>query len=301
MIKKMIKITAGFLFAAALFTFALPMPGARAADATSMAGIVATSGDALQVRSGPGAGSAAVTKLSSGAYVTLVGKSGGWWQVEYAQSRYGYVSDTYIRQVWDAYPLKAATASGSLNVRSAAGANYARVGAVANGQTVLVLSVSNGWARILYNGTRTGYVSARYLGSVMTWPVPVSHKINQYFGEHKGLDIGPAARGVAGDRVVAAQAGKIVYSGWLNGYGYVVYVNSVYNGQPIQTRYGHLASAPSMKAGDAVGIGQTLGYMGNTGTSTGVHLHFEIRIRKSAADCIANADSTAVNPLNYVQ
>ncbi len=76
---------------------------------------------------------------------------------------------------------------------------------------------------------------------MMAWPVPVSSQINQTFGSHQGIDIGASSHGasshgVSGDSVVAAQAGTVVYAGWLSGYGYVVYVNSVYNGRYVQTR-----------------------------------------------------------------
>ncbi len=92
-----------------------------------------------------------------------------------------------------------------------------------------------------------------------------------------------------------------MYAGWLNGYGYVVYLNSFYQGTPIQTRYAHLRSVPDVSAGSTVSKGQIIGSMGNTGTSSGVHLHFEVRLRSSFADCIANADSTPVNPLHYIK
>jgi murein DD-endopeptidase MepM/ murein hydrolase activator NlpD len=91
----------------------------------------------------------------------------------------------------------------------------------------------------------------------------------------------------------------VVYSGYLSGYGYVVYINSYVNGQYIQTRYGHLACQADVYAGDTVKAGQTIGYMGASGNAEGVHLHFEVRIRASSGTCIANADSTAVDPFNY--
>jgi murein DD-endopeptidase MepM/ murein hydrolase activator NlpD len=277
------------------------MPRAAAADATSAAGLVTTTTGALNVRSEASSGAPIVTKLPSGTYVTLISRSGGWWRVEYAPSAYGYMSADYIKYVEGTYALVTSTSSGNLNIRSGPGTSYGLIGSISNGRTVLALSFDGSWYRSLYNGTLTGYVSAPYLKSVMAWPVPASHKINQYFGTHKGIDIGASVRGVSGDTVVAAQQGKVVYSGWLSGYGYVVYINSVHNGQPIQTRYGHLSSAPFVRAGDTVGLGQTIGTMGNTGTSTGVHLHFEVRVRTSFADSIANADSMPVNPLDYVK
>jgi murein DD-endopeptidase MepM/ murein hydrolase activator NlpD len=273
------------------------IPAASAADATSAAGII-TAGN-LNVRSSASTSGSILSVLPYGSYVTLIWKTGDWYYAEYANGRYGYVSAKYIRYVYGTYAAKTFVSSGSLNIRSGAGESYSVTGTLPIGRTVLILSAGNGWNRILYDGTKTGYVSAQYLNSVMAWPVPASRKINQYFGTHQGLDIGAAVRGVTGDSVIAAMGGKVVYSGWLNGYGYVVYINSMYNGQPIQTRYGHLNSPPLVTAGQTVGIGQRIGYMGNTGTSTGVHLHFEVRIRNADTASIPNSDSRAVDPLSY--
>jgi murein DD-endopeptidase MepM/ murein hydrolase activator NlpD len=299
--KKTLKASLLTVIAALLMTSLLApsfIPAASATDATSAAGIV-TAGN-LNVRSSGSTAGSILTTLPSGTYVTLIWKSGDWYYVEYSNGSYGYVSAKYIQYVYGTYAAKTSVSTGNLNVRSGAGESYSVTGTAANGQTVLVLSDSSGWNRILYNGTKTGYVSAQYLKSVMAWPVPASHKINQYFGAHQGIDIGASVRGVTGDSIIAAIGGKVVYAGWLNGYGYVVYVNSIYNGQPIQTRYAHLNSAPLVTAGQTVGIGQRLGYMGNTGTSTGVHLHFEVRIRNANTDSIPNTDSKAVDAMAYV-
>ncbi|NLT14691.1 MAG: SH3 domain-containing protein [Clostridiales bacterium] len=296
-----LKKTAAFAFAAAVLLGACLIPKAAAADMASAAGLVTTSSGALNVRSEASVTSSVLTKLPTGTYLTLISKTGSWWRVEYAPNRYGYASADYIQYVAGAYASVVSTSSGNLNVRSGPGTSYGIIGSLPNGRTAVALSGGGSWYRILYNGTMTGYVSAQFMKSSMLWPVPASYKINQYFGTHKGIDIGASVRGVPGDTIIAAQQGKVVYSGWLNGYGYVVFINSVFKGQLIQTRYGHLNSTPPVKAGDTVGTGQVLGYMGNSGTSTGVHLHFEVRIRNSAADCIANADSTPVNPLDYVK
>ncbi len=300
LIKKIRKTAVVFLILAAIVIGSAAMTGAKAATVTSAAGIVTTTSTALNVRSSASLGGSIVKKLDPGSYVTLIYKSGNWWYVEYSSGRYGYVSADFIRYVYGTYALDVSDAVGGLNVRSGAGTSYGVVGQLPPGRMVLVLAESSGWYKILFNGTQTGYVSGKYLNSTMAWPVPASSKINQYFGTHTGLDIGSSVHGVTGDAIVAAQTGKVAYAGWLNGYGYVVYINSTFNGQPIQTRYGHLDSAPLVSAGDTVGVGQRIGYMGSTGTSTGVHLHFEVRLRNSAAECIANTDSTAVDPLNYL-
>ena len=79
-----------------------------------------------------------------------------------------------------------------------------------------------------------------------------------------------------GSAVVAAAAGDVIVakgSGWNGGYGKYVVVKHA-NGT--QTLYAHLNSV-SVGVGQRVGAGQTLGGVGSTGRSTGVHLHFEVR------------------------
>ena len=299
--KRCRKTAVTVLVLVALLTGTAMTTGAQAAGVTSAAGVV-TSSTNLNVRSAASLSGTIVAKLTSGSNVTLIYKSGNWWYVEYASGQYGYASADYIRYVYGTYALEVSNAIGGLNVRSGPSTSYGIVGTLPPDQLVLVLSESNGWYKILCNGTLTGYVSGKYLNSTMAWPVPACTKINQYFvsGSHLGIDIDSVVQDKSGDSVVAVQTGTVVYAGYLNGYGYVVYINSVYNGQPIQTRYAHLASTPLVSAGDTVGVGQRIGYMGSTGTSSGVHLHFEVRIRNSTAECIANVDSTAVDPMNYL-
>jgi murein DD-endopeptidase MepM/ murein hydrolase activator NlpD len=281
---------------------ALPAVRAGAADTASTAGIVSTAWGSLNVRSAPGTYGSIVTSLPKGTYVTLMDGAGAWRRVEYATDQYGYVSAPYIQSVTGS--RAAGVTAYYLNVRTGAGASYAVKSVLRGGETVVVLSAGSGWCRVLYHGTQTGYVGAKYLsysGSGMTWPVPASKTINQYFyaGSHLGIDIGSSVHGVAGDAVVAACSGTVVYTGWLSGYGNVVYINSVCDGQWIQTRYAHL-SAISVSAGDAVSAGRQIGLMGSTGTSTGVHLHFEVRLRSTSAECLANSASTADDPMNYL-
>ncbi len=279
---------------------------AAAATSSSKAGIVSTVSTPLNVRTAASYSGTKITELPKGSYITLISNSGGWWKVEYASEKYGYVSAVYITAVSGSYA--AAVNATALNVRSGAGTSYAIKAVLYNGKTVVVLSSANGWYRILYNGTQTGYVSSKYIGSApaaaaMLWPVPASTRINQYYaaGTHKGIDIGASVRGVTGDKIIASSAGTVAYSGWFSGYGNVVYINSVVNGQNIQTRYAHMNTPSPLKTGMAVSAGQLVGYMGSTGTSSGVHLHFEVRLRVSGGACVANADSTPVDPFNYVK
>lgn len=145
---------------------------AKAADLNSQAGVVATSGSRLNVRSGASTGSTVVASLNKGSYVTLISKSGSWWRVEYANGEYGYCHSDYITLV-SGSASTVSTQSSSLNVRSGPGTSYSKVGSLAKGQTVIVLSTSSGWSRVLYHGSKTGYVSSQYLseqyGAVSLW------------------------------------------------------------------------------------------------------------------------------------
>ena len=134
----------------------------EAASADAKAGIVRTSGSKLNVRSGPSTANATVAKLGNGSYITLISKSGSWWKVEYAKGQYGYCHADYLSTV-SGNAATVATKSGALNVRSGAGITYSRTGSLNKGEIVIVLSTNNGWSRILYHGTKTGYVSSGYL------------------------------------------------------------------------------------------------------------------------------------------
>ena len=116
-----------------------------------------------------------------------------------------------------------------------------------------------------------------------TWPTPGVYYVTaifldkEYYYElgmkHYGTDIAKSG----GCNVVAAQSGKVISSGWSN-YGYGNYVQIDHgkkDGVRYVTLYAHLKSR-NVKVGDYVTKGQKIGYMGNTGFSTGTHLHFEI-------------------------
>lgn len=87
---------------------------------------------------------------------------------------------------------------------------------------------------------------------------------------HKGVDWAIPT----GTAVFASCGGTVAKAGWGSGYGYVVYINHI-DGR--QTRYGHLSKV-LVKAGQKVKQGERIALSGNTGVSTGPHLHFEILI-----------------------
>ncbi|MDR1377977.1 MAG: LysM peptidoglycan-binding domain-containing protein [Synergistaceae bacterium] len=122
---------------------------------------------------------------------------------------------------------------------------------------------------------------------------PVMGKINSPFGWrrhpitkrrdfHTGIDI-KAGRGTV---INSSREGKVVYAGWMGGYGKVVVVEHS-SGQ--STLYAHCNSF-LVKQGARVSVGQNIARVGSTGRATGPHLHFEIR----------NGNSPA-NPLSYLR
>lgn len=138
------------------------MTQAHAATADSKAGSVSTAGSALNVRSGASTGTSVIGTLKNGSYVTLISRHGDWWYVEFGADRYGYCHADYI-DVLAGNAANVTTRSGNLNVRSGPGTSYSKIGSLTSGETVMILSSSGNWHRIVYDGTKTGYASAQYL------------------------------------------------------------------------------------------------------------------------------------------
>jgi murein DD-endopeptidase MepM/ murein hydrolase activator NlpD len=93
---------------------------------------------------------------------------------------------------------------------------------------------------------------------------------------HSGIDF----KGGIGSPIYAAAEGRVTFAGWRGGYGKTVEVTHP-NG--MMTRYAHL-SRIDVRPGQPVAAGATLGGLGNTGRSTGPHLHFEVRINDRAVN-----------------
>jgi murein DD-endopeptidase MepM/ murein hydrolase activator NlpD len=111
------------------------------------------------------------------------------------------------------------------------------------------------------------------------WPVngPVTSPFGWRWGRmHEGIDIGVGY----GTPIHAAAAGRVVYAGWMSGYGNLVAID---HGRGISTAYGHQSSI-AVSVGQVVSQGQTIGYVGCTGHCFGPHLHFEVRINGAPVD-----------------
>ncbi len=113
--------------------------------------------------------------------------------------------------------------------------------------------------------------------SPVPWGRPVGGRLTQaYHAGHNGLDFGVPV----GTPVRSTMDGRVIYAGWNDqGYGNLVIVE---NG-PYRTYYAHLSSIP-VSVGQQVSAGTVIGLSGNTGNSTGPHLHYEIRIHQKAID-----------------
>jgi len=131
-----------------------------------------------------------------------------------------------------------------------------------------------------------------YSGGSFVWPTTGGTTISSYFGPrtsptagassyHKGIDI-PCA---IGSSVLAAADGVVSYAGYISGGGNCVMID---HGNGLSTVYMHL-SGYAASVGDNVTAGQLIAYSGNTGVSTGPHLHFAVRVNGSY-----------VNPLSYL-
>ena len=107
---------------------------------------------------------------------------------------------------------------------------------------------------------------------------------------HAGIDVANRASNVP---IVASASGTVIRSNYSSSYGNVVYVLHRIDGKVFTTLYAHM-EARHVSAGQSVSKGQQIGIMGNTGRSTGKHLHFEIH------NGAWNGQANAVNPLKYL-
>lgn len=152
----------------------------------------------------------------------------------------------------------------------------ARREAAKNNSSQSIPSVSSGnWTKPA-NGRYTSSFGWRSLGGISR--------------QHRGSDIANSI----GTPIVSAADGIVSYAGTLGSYGNLVMVTHYIEGQTFTTAYGHLSSI-GVSVGTQVEKGQYIAAMGNTGRSTGPHLHFEIHVGNWSA-----SGPSAVNPLRYV-
>jgi len=142
---------------------------------------------------------------------------------------------------------------------------------------------------LTHNATPADWARASSVPSL--WPVegpitgPFGERTDPFNGEgafHSGVDISAAF----GQPVIAPAEGMVVFADTMSGYGRTIVID---HGHGISTRYGHLASF-AVISGQQVRRGDTIGYVGLSGRSTGPHLHYEVRI-----------NDTPVNPHKFLR
>jgi murein DD-endopeptidase MepM/ murein hydrolase activator NlpD len=132
--------------------------------------------------------------------------------------------------------------------------------------------------------------SGEYVGGNMRWPVPTykamtspyGYRIHPIYGDtrfHSGIDISANS----GEAILAANAGKVIEAEYKSGYGNTIIVD---HGGGYTTLYAHCSSLVS-GVGDGVEAGKVIAKVGTTGSSTGNHLHFEVRINGATKDPMA--------------
>ena len=113
---------------------------------------------------------------------------------------------------------------------------------------------------------------------------PFGSRVSPFTGRrefHKGVDIANHL----GTKILASAKGLVTYSGRKGGYGRMIIID---HGHGMETRYAHMEKI-FKKEGDIVKRGDVIGTMGNTGRSTGPHLHYEVRL-----------NGAPINPTNYI-
>lgn len=190
------------------------------------------------------------------------------------------------------------------NLRQGPGRAYLRVLQLGPGRQVELRARHEDWLKVAIGGAE-GWVRGDLLsvdpalvGALPEtndfpppppqWVWPARGTLTSGFGArwggfHNGIDIANRAWTPIG----AASAGVVREAGWCRGYGYCVRIR---HEGGIETIYGHMIDQPVVSAGEEVGAGQLIGYMGSTydraggGYSTGVHLHLTIYVNGRAVD-----------------
>lgn len=150
--------------------------------------------------------------------------------------------------------------------------------------------ISVGQILLLPGATATRAIHTLSRSASFTWPAkgPVSssygwriHPVTGVSSHHDGIDIAAPS----GSNVYAAASGVVTFADWYAGYGRLIIVD---HGGDIETWYGHLSKFAS-SVGDRVYAGDVIGYVGQSGTTTGPNLHFEVR-----------KNGNPVNPRDYL-
>lgn len=252
-----------------------------------------------------------IGRLKQGEKINILATEGDWYKIKY-NGRDAYIHSGYIatkNKVAVAFCGYINTPGSCLNVRTGPWGTI--IGKLSDSSKVEVLGREGDWYKIRYNG-KDAYIYARYAqknkpapsaasapksssppssassssakpssgGAGLSAPLGGSFKVGSKFGMryhpilhynrmHYGVDIGKPT----GTPLLAMGDGKVIYSGWCNGGGYMVKIK--YNNGYTST-YMHCLPSGAKAVGTKVTAGQQVAKVNNTGMSTGSHLHLEI-------------------------
>lgn len=130
--------------------------------------------------------------------------------------------------------------------------------------------------KLTYNGGKLGYPLPKVYPKTSNFGSRIDPITGAKGAWHNGMDFG-APKGTS---ILAAEAGIVITSGWVNGFGYTIIIN---HGDGLWTLYAH-ASKLVVEQGAMVTRGQKVAEVGTTGRSTGNHLHFGVYLNEKAVD-----------------
>ena len=217
----------------------------------------------LNVRSGAGTSYSKLGKLEYKEKVTVLSTSNGWSKINY-NGKTGYVDSSYLKSTLPGSTndntnnettgtTKYVNTTSGLNVRSGAGTSYSKLGKLEYKEKVTVLSTSNGWSKINYNG-KTGYVDSSYLQSTVPGSNGNNANNNNNTVSTKANEVIAYAKTLLGKPYVWGSQGPNSFD--CSGFTYYVFKNKAGIVLPrtssAQSKYGTYVSKSNLKAGDLV-------------------------------------------------
>ena len=244
-----------YIIASAMMaSVALPLMNASHVDAaTDMRTVTASS---LNFRTGPSTSYSIINVLMNGQKVEYISTSGSWLKVKY-NGVTGYVHGDYVTKGTTDNSTTGTTkyvnTTSGLNVRSGAGTSYSKLGKLEYKEKVTVLSTSNGWSKINYNG-KTGYVDSSYLQSTVPGSNGNNANNNNNTVSTKANEVIAYAKTLLGKPYVWGAQGPNSFD--CSGFTYYVFKNKAGIVLPrtssAQSKYGTYVSKSNLKAGDLV-------------------------------------------------
>lgn len=242
--------------------------------------------DSVNFRSGPSTNYSSICKLNKGDKVEYIGVSGSWIKVKF-EGKTGYVYGSYVGEYTStSLSIKYVTAS-SLNVRKGASTSYSVIGTLSKGAKVEVISTSNGWSKIKYNGS-VGYVSSKYLSNSIV-------EDNTTASPSATVDkVISLAKSLLGKPYVWAAEGPNSFD--CSGYTYYVFKKAANTVIPrtsaAQSKYGTYVSKSNIKIGDLI-------FFDTSGVNDGNVSHVGIYIGNNEfIHCSSSKGKVVISQLN---